>query len=201
MRVLDLGTGLGHVAFELAELVGERGEVVGVDASREHLEAAESRRIQENVSFVQGDARTYEDGYFDAVVARLLLFHLPDPLAALRHHARHARRIVALDFDVMSVRTEPRDARYEELTRWVADAFRAGGADPEIGAKLPRLLTEAGLGDVDAFSIQRSYAPGDLAGVRQLQAVVASLGGPDTSDLRTDRSVFIPALTGAWGTR
>src|SRR5262245_60413725 len=69
MRVLDLGTGLGHVAFELAEIVGEHGEVVGVDASREHLEEAEKRRTQDNVAFVQGDARTYQDGEFDAVVA------------------------------------------------------------------------------------------------------------------------------------
>ena len=29
MRVLDLGTGLGHVAFDVANLVGSRGTVVG----------------------------------------------------------------------------------------------------------------------------------------------------------------------------
>jgi ubiquinone/menaquinone biosynthesis C-methylase UbiE len=31
MRVLDLGTGLGAVAFAVAELVGAEGAVVGVD--------------------------------------------------------------------------------------------------------------------------------------------------------------------------
>jgi ubiquinone/menaquinone biosynthesis C-methylase UbiE len=31
MRVLDLGTDLGHVAFDVASLVGPEGTVVGID--------------------------------------------------------------------------------------------------------------------------------------------------------------------------
>jgi ubiquinone/menaquinone biosynthesis C-methylase UbiE len=45
MRVLDLGTGLGHVAFEVANLVGPRGTVVGIDQSPRLLEIAEQRRL------------------------------------------------------------------------------------------------------------------------------------------------------------
>jgi protein-L-isoaspartate O-methyltransferase len=44
MRVLDLGTGLGHVAFDVANLVGPRGVVVGIDQSARLLEIAERRR-------------------------------------------------------------------------------------------------------------------------------------------------------------
>ena len=44
MRVLDLGTGLGHVAFAAANLVGAEGRVVGIDntskiARRGHRES------------------------------------------------------------------------------------------------------------------------------------------------------------------
>jgi cyclopropane fatty-acyl-phospholipid synthase-like methyltransferase len=35
MRVLDLGSGTGDVAFVAAELVGLAGEVVGIDSSPE----------------------------------------------------------------------------------------------------------------------------------------------------------------------
>src|SRR3954468_3485641 len=107
MRVLDLGTGLGHVAFAVAELVGPEGAVVGVDQGTTVLEIADARRraaALEQVSFEVGDARTFRDGApFDAVVMRLLLFHLPDAIDVLRHHLealRPAGLMVVLDFDI-----------------------------------------------------------------------------------------------------
>src|SRR2546423_15332094 len=65
MRVLDLGTGLGAVAFELAELVGPSGAVVGVDQSAPLLQRAEARRAAAglmNVRFVEAGARTDREG-------------------------------------------------------------------------------------------------------------------------------------------
>jgi ubiquinone/menaquinone biosynthesis C-methylase UbiE len=41
MRVLDLGTGLGHVAFLLSELVGPAGAVVAIDQAAPMLAVAE----------------------------------------------------------------------------------------------------------------------------------------------------------------
>src|SRR5262245_55132991 len=58
MRVLDLGTGLGHVARIVRSFVGETGSVVGIDQSAEALAVAQQRLSQEeqkNVSFVAGD--------------------------------------------------------------------------------------------------------------------------------------------------
>jgi ubiquinone/menaquinone biosynthesis C-methylase UbiE len=50
MRVLDLGTGLGHVAFELSAFVGPAGAVVGVDqAAAATLAVAEQRRAAAGV--------------------------------------------------------------------------------------------------------------------------------------------------------
>lgn len=49
MRVLDLGTGLGHVAFQVAELVGPTGTIVGIDQSEPTLAVAEQRRVAAGV--------------------------------------------------------------------------------------------------------------------------------------------------------
>jgi ubiquinone/menaquinone biosynthesis C-methylase UbiE len=60
MRVLDLGTGPGDVAFQLANMVGPTGSVVGVDQDRAQLTAAENRTDAlglRNVTFREGDAR------------------------------------------------------------------------------------------------------------------------------------------------
>src|SRR5688572_28748176 len=43
MRALDLGTGLGHVAQLVAELVGPNGSVVGLDQSADALDEARRR--------------------------------------------------------------------------------------------------------------------------------------------------------------
>ena len=60
-RVLDLGSGSGRDVYALAQLVGSRGEVVGVDMTEEQLDVA--RRHQswhadafgfDNVRFIQG---------------------------------------------------------------------------------------------------------------------------------------------------
>src|SRR4029453_8587635 len=57
MRVLDVGSGAGDVAFLAAELVGDAGEVVGVDRAATALAVARERAGAEtlpNVLFVGG---------------------------------------------------------------------------------------------------------------------------------------------------
>ena len=73
MRVLDIGSGAGDVAFLAAQLFGETGEVIGVDLSPIAVETATSRaadRGLDNVSFRLGDpAGTAFDNAFDAVIS------------------------------------------------------------------------------------------------------------------------------------
>ena len=79
MRVLDLGTGLGHVARLAGELVGHQGAVVGIDRSGPALAAARQRTEAagaSHVSFIESDVSTWRSTEpFDAIVGRLLLFH------------------------------------------------------------------------------------------------------------------------------
>ncbi len=58
MRVLDLGSGAGDVAFVAAELAGSAGDVVGIDQSPDAVAKAVARaaaRGLPNVRFVAGD--------------------------------------------------------------------------------------------------------------------------------------------------
>src|SRR5512142_3397577 len=69
MRVLDLGTAVGELAFLAAELVGPEGEVLGVDRSADALAAAREHaaaRGLRNVSFAQADIADWDPpGTFD----------------------------------------------------------------------------------------------------------------------------------------
>lgn len=87
MRVLDLGCGSGRDVYLLSALVGQTGEVVGVDMTDEQLAVARRHRDyhrdtfgfdESNVRFLKGyieelDALDLEDGYFDIVVSNCVI--------------------------------------------------------------------------------------------------------------------------------
>jgi len=180
MRVLDLGTGLGHVALAVADLVGAQGRVIGIDSAPKLLQEATRRAsARPQVQFVEGDVRTWRSRKrFDAVVGRLILFHLPDRLEVLRHHIAGLQPgglVVGLDFDLGASRSEPPVPIVAEALEWTTAAFLSAGACPTIGARLAPLLAEAGLVDVQSIGVQEYLAPDDPRGARILCGVMRSL--------------------------
>lgn len=82
MKILDLGTGSGYLAFRIAKDNPECG-VTGLDIVNEALEANINRAQEEghnNLVFVSYDGMKFpfEDGLFDVVVARYSLHHFPE---------------------------------------------------------------------------------------------------------------------------
>ena len=152
MRVLDVGSGAGDVAFLLAELVGDTGEVVGVDRAPGALAVARARAdadSRRNVSFLEGDpARMAFERGFDAVVGRYVLQFQPDPVAMLRALTSHLHPggIVAfheLDWD--GVRSFPPSPTYDQCCRWIVETLRMLGAETRMGIKLHSTFVAAGL--------------------------------------------------------
>ena len=92
MKVLDVGSGAGDVALLLADLVGPRGAVVGVETNPTILDAARARvgaAGWTNVRFLAGDVQGISlDDDFDAVVGRWILMYLPNPAADAPSAAR-----------------------------------------------------------------------------------------------------------------
>ncbi|MDH4869907.1 methyltransferase domain-containing protein [Pseudomonas sp. BN515] len=89
-RVLDLGCGAGHVAFQVAPLVGE---VVAYDLSAQMLDvvaSAASQRGLRNVVTQQGmaEALPFADASFEFVFSRYSAHHWSDLGVALREVRR-----------------------------------------------------------------------------------------------------------------
>ena len=95
MRVLDVGSGAGDVAFLVSDLVGAGGSVVGADRVAAAVQVARTRaatRPLQNVSFVEGDpAELTFKPPFDAVVGRYVLQFQSEPAEMLRRLAANVR--------------------------------------------------------------------------------------------------------------
>ncbi len=81
MRVLDIGSGAGDVAFLAARFVGPEGSVIGADRDPAQVAFAEQRAKANgltNVPFLAADFREIElPAAVDAVVGRLVLMLPP----------------------------------------------------------------------------------------------------------------------------
>jgi SAM-dependent methyltransferase len=153
MRVLDVGSGAGDVSLLLADLVGPRGRVVGLDLNPVVLDTARCRAGAagwSNVTFLAADIMDVDlHEEFDAVVGRWVLMHVPDPVAVLRW-AREVVRpggVVAFqesDFTNPPA-TIPATELHQQVMAWTVGPPGGPGADARIGSKLRRLYQEAGL--------------------------------------------------------
>ena len=107
MRILDVATGTGMVAFAHAR----RGaQVVGLDQSEAMLGGARARlertpQLAGRISFLLGEAEAlpFADGEFDALSFTYLLRYVDDPAATMRELARVVKpggRIAMVEFGV-----------------------------------------------------------------------------------------------------
>ena len=135
-RALDVGCGTGALAYVLAPHVGE---VVGVDASEEYVEAAR-RGAPPGCTFIVGDATAlpFPYGDFDLVGCVRVLHHVRRPELVVSELARVARpggRILLADQlgDVDPIRSLEQDrferARDPSHTRLLPDADIRGFLD------------------------------------------------------------------------
>jgi SAM-dependent methyltransferase len=152
MRVLDVGSGAGDVALLAADLVGEKGEVIGTDRAATALAAARERataRSLRNVTFREGDpAEMTFDQPFDAVVGRYVLMYQQDPAAMLRKLVSNVRPggvVVFHEPDRDGVLSFPLVPDYDRGCQLVDETFRLTGADPRMGIKLHATFVAAGL--------------------------------------------------------
>ena len=120
---LDVGCGVGLYTLWLAEAVGPRGRVMGIDHVAERIEAA--RRLagavlpEARLVFQEGDgtAITAADRSFDWIWCADVLHHMDDPVQALKEFMRVLRpggRIIIKESQVLQALFLP---GYPELER------------------------------------------------------------------------------------
>jgi len=152
--IVDLGCGPGFTAFDLARLVGERGRVLGVDASATAAaEARDAARRQDlpNVRIVTAAADEVDlsSEQPDGIFARWLFCYLSDPAVVLRHVAGRLRSggvVAVMDYwHYLAIRTEPPSPLFDAVFQAVYQSFGDAGGSLDVAGALPRHCEAAGL--------------------------------------------------------
>ncbi|HUZ34757.1 MAG TPA: methyltransferase domain-containing protein [Streptosporangiaceae bacterium] len=203
-RVLDVGCGPIGILALLADAVGPTGEVVGLERERRFVEMARAEVARlglENVTVVEGDALSsgLDRGSFDFVHERLVMVNVPERrelLAEMVSLAAPGGGIALEDIDNVSWICEPAHESWTALLGAFHDVFRAGGGDPFVGRRLPALLREAGLADMQVRVQAALPEPGQyrrthlLALIDSVRDKVVASGVMDEAELAHHRAAL-----------
>ncbi len=188
MRILDIATGTGLSAKEALGVVGSAGHITAADISPEMAGLARARlgdAPNTLVTVEDGQALSFQDCSFDAVLCNLGLMFFPDPVRGLsefRRVLRPGRRAAVSvntvversynhQINVMIVRHVP------SLADAVTRTFALGD-----GLRLQALFVEAGFADVDTHTVKHTfvlpsfdayYGPFERGGASTGQALAA----------------------------
>ncbi|VVD78383.1 SAM-dependent methyltransferase [Pandoraea morbifera] len=163
--VLDVGCGTGGTTLALADMLGERWQVTGVDISAPMIAEARSRaaHARKSVAFLRADAQTHAlpGAQFDLVVSRLGVMFFDDPVAAFANLLTSARRGASLHaLAWRSPAENPFMTVAERAAAPMLDAMpaRVPGAPGQFGfadaARVERILGDAGWRDVVLSPVQ-----------------------------------------------
>lgn len=169
-RCVDVGAGGGDVTVALAEVVGRDGRVYAVDsdpASRDETARAAAAHAQV-VAITQAGEDLLLPEPVDLAFCRFLLMHVVDPVAVLRRMGGAVRAggwVVAQEPVTSAGRVDGQPLSMP------------GARHPDVGARLPALVTQAGLETVDAWA----EAPAG-AGPGPVHDYLEALTGVDPGD-------------------
>ena len=224
-RVLDVGSGVGDVSIIAARLVGPSGQVVGIERDASYVARATDRVAAvgfRNVTFIQADVNELGIGPpFDAVVGRLVLSHLPDPVAVVRSVARLVvpRGIIAFLEPSWSptLAVSVRVPLWSQLMTTIEEIFTRSRVTTREGLELYRIFQNAGLRaptmhlemplglDASIAELQTGLLRALLPAAEETGVSVEQLGPLDTLAERVHAALLearapicFVALVGAW---
>jgi arsenite methyltransferase len=144
--VVDIGSGPGFLCESMADAVGDKGRVVGLDISDDLLASAQQRNARPQLTYRKSDAVALDvpDAAFDVAVSTQVFEYVADCDRALREMSRVLKPngralVVATDWDSVVWRSSDRQRMQAMLAAWEGHC-----ADPRLPRTLGPRLRAAG---------------------------------------------------------
>jgi ubiquinone/menaquinone biosynthesis C-methylase UbiE len=192
--VLDVGAGLGHWGSTLLGLLSPEASVIGVERDPRWViqagERVDELGLTDRYRYVQGVAEglPFEDQSFDLATCQTLLIHVADPAAVICEMRRVVRPGGLLLLSepnnlagMLVADSTTAGKQVAELMERIAFALicergkaAVGDGDSSVGDRLPGMLAEAGLIDIQCvlndktFALTPPYEPDDQRALRDV---------------------------------
>jgi SAM-dependent methyltransferase len=164
-----VGAGPGYATLDLADLVGDAGEVAAVERSAKFasvMRDAVARRGLGNVKVHELDLMNdpIPGGGFDVAWCRWVACFVASPqklVESIRRSLRIGGRVVFHEYaNYKTWQITPRKPAIESFVETVMASWRATGGEPDVGLALPGLLHAAGFRLIHAEPIVFAVRPG-----------------------------------------
>jgi ubiquinone/menaquinone biosynthesis C-methylase UbiE len=163
MKVLDVGCGTGSISKDIANIVGEKGKVTGIDNTETFiLSGKKSYQNVTNLELIHVDLFDFNpEEKFDLIVSARTLQWLSNPKEALikmKSLLKANGQISILDYDHTNLDWNPSPPEsmqefYNIFLKWRQDA----GMNNRIAEDLPALLEEVGFHSVEKINSDEFY--------------------------------------------
>lgn len=169
--VIDVGSGPGYAATDLAEIVGSSGKVLAVERSRRFLDVLQARagRLSlTNIEPIERDVAEsgFGSGVADASWCRWLLCFLAEPRKALANIAAALKSGGVAVFheyaDYGAWQMMPPNPDLKHFRTLVMKSWRDAGGEPDVALQLPEWLQQEGFDIIEMRPLIHVTRPADF---------------------------------------
>ncbi len=163
MKILDVGCGTGSISKDIANIIGLKGKVTGIDNTESFiLSGKESYKGVKNLDLFHVDLFDFNpEGKFDLIVSARTLQWLSNPKEALlkmKSLLKPNGQISILDYNHEDIIWNPSPPEsmhqfYNTFLKWRQGA----GMNNRIGEDLPQLLKEVGFHSIEKINSDEFY--------------------------------------------
>lgn len=163
MTVLDVGCGTGSISKDIANIVGEKGKVTGIDNTENFILSGQSTyQSVPNLKLINIDLFQYNtEEKYDLIVSARTLQWLSNPKEALlkmKSMLKPNGQISILDYNHKAIDWVPSPPEsmqefYQTFLKWRKDA----GMNNEIADDLASLLKEVGFHSIEKINSDEFY--------------------------------------------
>ncbi|HED54791.1 MAG TPA: methyltransferase domain-containing protein [Phycisphaerales bacterium] len=172
-RVLDLGSGPGFAALDIAQLVGPEGRVLGIEGNEGFAQSFRRRAEALGTPWakvITGDLHELsnllesEHEPFDVAYSRWVPCFLADPASVVRQAAEALKpggRLAIQDyFGYTGMCLAPRRPIFERIVQAMGELWNETG-NLDVMGDMPRFIRNAGLEMIDFRMVHRIARPSD----------------------------------------
>ena len=155
-KILDVGCGVGFLAYEIALLTGDSGKVFGIDKNPDMISHANNRcKTLRNTEFSEANADDlpFQEESFDAACCTQVLLYLNDidqVLSGIKRILKPTGRIIIVETDWRGIVI---NSDYNSITRKIFSAWDATVPSPNLPVRLGPLLVNNGFRNIDVEPI------------------------------------------------